>query len=112
MGGGMHSPAEELVRQLYDAITTGDTEAFARLLTPDFQGVMAEGMPAGAGHHDGPEAMWNDGWKQIGRAFAAGPKPLEMTALVDGRLLVSGRYSGSGRRGGGPLDAAYTHVFS
>ncbi|HVE24288.1 MAG TPA: enoyl-CoA hydratase-related protein [Sporichthya sp.] len=103
---------EELVRQLYDAITSGDTDAFTRLLHPEFRGVLAEGMPAGAGHHDGPGAMWEDGWKQIGRVFAAGPKPAEMTALVDGRLLVSGRYSGHGRRGGAPLDAVYTHVFS
>ncbi|HUR75013.1 MAG TPA: enoyl-CoA hydratase-related protein [Sporichthya sp.] len=105
-------PDEQLVRQLYDAITSGDTAALQALLHPDFRGVIADGMPAGGGVHDGPEAMWEDGWKQIGRAYAAGPKPTEMTALVDGRLLVSGRYAGHGRRGGGPLDAAYTHVFS
>ena len=108
----MQTPAEDLVRQLYDAIVTGDTEAFARLLHPEFQGVIADGMPAGAGHHDGPDAMWADGWKQIGLAFAAGPKPDEITPMADGRVLVSGRYTGHGRRGGGPLDASYTHVFS
>ena len=112
----MNSPAgnsaEELVRRLYDALAAGDTAAISALLHPDFRGVIADGMPAGGGTHDGPDAMWEDGWKQIGRAFAAGPKPTEMTMLVDGRLLVSGRYSGHGRRGGGPLDAAYTHVFS
>ncbi len=108
----MEGHAEDLVRKLYDALATGDTAAISALLHPDFRGVIAEGMPVGAGQHDGAEAMWSDGWAQIGRAFAAGPKPTEMTALVDGRLLVSGRYQGRGRRGGGPLDAAYTHVFS
>ena len=106
------SASEDLVRRLYDALATGDTAAIGSLLHPDFRGVIADGMPAGAGSHDGPDAMWSDGWAQIGRAFAAGPKPAEMTALVDGRLLVTGRYSGHGRRGGGPLDAAYSHVFS
>ncbi len=90
----------------------GHTGTIGALLHPEFRGVIADGMPAGAGAHDGPTAMWDDGWAQIGRAFAAGPKPTEMTMLVDGRLLVSGRYHGHGRRGGGPLDAAYTHVFS
>lgn len=110
--GAVGNSPEELVRRLYNALGSGDTAAIEALLHADFRGVIAEGMPAGAGHHDGPDAMWEDGWKQIGRAFAAGPKPLEMTSLVDGRLLVSGRYTGHGRRGGGPLDAAYTHVFA
>ena len=103
---------EETVRRLYDALAAGDSAAIGALLHTDFRGVIADGMPAGAGLHDGPDAMWEEGWKQIGRAFAAAPKPNEMTALADGRLLVSGRYAGHGRRGGGPLDAAYTHVFS
>ena len=103
---------EDLVRRLYDALATGDTESIGALLHADFRGVIADGMPAGSGHHNGPEAMWSDGWMQIGRAFAADPKPQEMSSLVDGRLLVSGRYQGHGRRGGGPLDAAYTHLFS
>src|SRR5687767_122178 len=107
----VNSP-EETVRRLYDALAAGDTAAIGELLHPDFRGVLADGMPAGAGRHEGPDAMWQDGWAQIGRAFAAAPEPQEMTSLVDGRVLVSGRYSGHGRRGGGPLDAAYTHVFS
>lgn len=103
---------EELVRKLYDALAAGDTATIGALLHPDFRGVLAEGMPAGGGRHEGPDAMWRDGWARIGRAFAAGPTPTEMTPLEDGRLLVCGRYTGHGRRGGGPLDAAYTHVFS
>lgn len=103
---------EELVRRLYDALATADTATIGELLHPEFRGVLADGMPAGAGEHTGAEAMWTDGWSQIGRAFAAGPKPLEMTSLADGRLLVAGHYEGHGRRGGGPFTAAFTHVFS
>jgi 2-(1,2-epoxy-1,2-dihydrophenyl)acetyl-CoA isomerase len=107
----VNSP-EDVVRRLYDALAVGDTATIGALLHPEFEGVIAEGMPAGAGEHNGADAMWDAGWKQIGRAFTAGPKPTEFAPLVDGRLLVTGRYTGHGRRGGGPLDAAFTHLFS
>ncbi|GAA0605829.1 hypothetical protein GCM10009547_04670 [Sporichthya brevicatena] len=107
----MSSP-EDVVRRLYDALAAGDTATIGALLHPEFEGVLADGMPVGAGEHAGADAMWADGWKQIGRAFAAGPKPAEFAPLTDGRLLVTGRYTGHGRRGGEPLDAAFTHLFS
>ncbi len=106
------SSSADAVRRLYDALAAGDTATIGALLHPEFEGVIAAGMPAGAGEHVGADAMWDDGWKQIGRAFAAGPKPTEFAPLADGRLLVTGRYTGHGRRGGGPLDAAFTHLFS
>lgn len=108
----MSATPEELIRRLYAVLGEGDTATIGELLHPDFVGTIAAGMPAGSGEHIGAEAMWRDGWAQIGRAFAAGPKPDEIVPLADGRVLVSGRYTGHGRRGGGPLDAAYTHVFS
>jgi 2-(1,2-epoxy-1,2-dihydrophenyl)acetyl-CoA isomerase len=108
----MHSPGEELVRRLYEALSTADTAAIGELLHPDFVGEVADGMPAGAGRHEGAEAAWSDGWAQMGRMFAAGAKPTDFAALTDGRLLVSGRYAGHGRRGGGPLDASFTHLYT
>jgi 2-(1,2-epoxy-1,2-dihydrophenyl)acetyl-CoA isomerase len=108
----MDSPGEDLVRRLYEALATADTATIAELLHPEFRGTVADGMPAGAGRHTGADEMWTNGWAQIGRAFAAGPKPEEFAPLTDGRLLVSGRYAGAGRRGGGPLDASFTHLFS
>ena len=108
----MPSPEEESVRRLYQALVAADTATIGELLHPDCSGVMAAGMPAGAGEHASPAAMWEDGWMQIGRVFAAGAEPTEITPLVDSRLLVVGRYTGHGRRGGGPLDAAFTHVVS
>jgi 2-(1,2-epoxy-1,2-dihydrophenyl)acetyl-CoA isomerase len=108
----MPSSNEDSVRRLYEALVAADTATIGELLHPDCSGLMAAGMPAGAGEHEGPTAMWEDGWMQIGRNFAAGAKPTEITPLVDGRLLVVGRYEGHGRRGGGPLDAAFTHVIT
>ncbi|QJY47481.1 enoyl-CoA hydratase-related protein [Pseudonocardia broussonetiae] len=105
------SPA--IARQLYEALATGDGPALDALLDPAFRGVLADGMPFGAGGgHDGADAMRRDGWAVIGRHFAARAEPERFTALEDGRLLVTGRYGGRGRHGGGPLDAAFAHVLS
>ena len=93
------SPA--IARQLYEALAVGDGPALDALLDPAFRGVLADGMPFGAGGgHDGADAMRRDGWAVIGRHFAARAQPERFTALEDGRLLVTGRYGGRGRRGG------------
>ncbi|MBN9797478.1 enoyl-CoA hydratase [Pseudonocardia sp. UM4_GMWB1] len=102
---------ETVVRRLYPALAEGDRETLDAILHPGFVGVLADGMPGGVGgEHRGAEAMRRDGWGGIARNFAARAEPERFTPTADGRMLVSGRYRGRGRRGGGELDAAFTHV--
>jgi len=102
---------EELVRRLYRALGDGDGAALDELVDPAFEGVLADGMPFGIGGlHHGATAMRTDGWGAIGRHFTARAVPERFLSLEDGRLLVTGRYEGRGRRGGGPLDAGFAHL--
>src|ERR1700754_1871899 len=106
------SPAD-LAQRLYEALAAGDGPALDALLTADFQGVLADGMPFGiGGHHDGADAMRRDGWGGIGRHFSPVAEPERFLPLTDGRLLVTGRYTGRGRRGGGPVDAGFAHLIT
>lgn len=103
----------ELAERLYAALAEGDRDALDTLLHPEFEGRLSDGMPGGAGGaHHGPEAMRRDGWGRIARNFSARAVAERFLPLADGRLLVTGRYVGSGRRGGGPLDAAFAHLVS
>jgi ketosteroid isomerase-like protein len=104
---------EDLVRSLYGALEAGDGAAIEELLAPEFEGGFADGMPLGlGGRRSGAVAMRDQGWWAIGRSFAARAEPQEWIRCEDGRLLVLGRYSGHGRRGGGVLDAAFAHLWS
>jgi 2-(1,2-epoxy-1,2-dihydrophenyl)acetyl-CoA isomerase len=102
-----------LVNQLYDALAALDLAALDELLDPDFRGVLTAGMPFGVGgEHFGAQAMRRDGWGAIGRHYLARAEPDRFLPLIDGRMLVTGRYVGQGRRGGGPLDAAFAHIIT
>lgn len=104
---------QALATRLYAALATGDRAELDELLAPDFRGVLADGMPFGVGGtHDGADAMRRAGWGGIARHFAARAEPQAFAPIADGRLLVTGRYAGSGRHGGGPLDAAFAHVLT
>lgn len=101
----------ELVQQLYDALAALDLPALKDLLDPDFHGFLAPGMPFGVGgEHHGADAMRRNGWGAIGQYFVARAEPERFLPLVDGRMLVTGRYVGHGRDGGGPLDAPFAHI--
>jgi len=102
---------ETLVQRLYAALGTGDEESLLALLHPNFVGHFAEGMPAGAGRADGPGAA-RDHWWEIGAAYSARPIVEEIVPCLDGRLLVRGRYRGTRRSDGRPLDAAFTHLWN
>lgn len=109
----MTSAMAELVARMYEALAQGDSAAVAELLDPEFEGVLAEGLPAGlGGRREGMLAMRDEGWWAIGRAFRVRADPEEWIECADGRLLVLGRYVGSARSTGKPLDAAFAHVWT
>jgi len=100
-------------QRLYDALRAGDRDVLGRLLSPDFVGHATEGLPLSmGGEHVGPEAMQRDLWWRIGRNYVAEARPDEMRALVDGALLVRGRYRGRGRASGAELDAEFMHLLT
>jgi ketosteroid isomerase-like protein len=105
--------SEQLVRRLYDALARWDPAAIDELLEPEFEGELAEGMPLGVGGRKaGAAGMRDDGWRALGRAFKARAEPAEWIECTDGRLLVIGRYTGSGRASGRALDAAFAHLWT
>ncbi|MFC5142731.1 enoyl-CoA hydratase-related protein [Actinomycetospora rhizophila] len=104
---------EKTARLLYDALATGDRAVLDAILDPAFAGEATEGLPFGlGGSHAGAEAMIRDFWWAIGRHYRARAEPAEFLALADGGLLVLGRYTGTAREGGRPLDAAFAHVLT
>jgi 2-(1,2-epoxy-1,2-dihydrophenyl)acetyl-CoA isomerase len=107
-------PAEQAAAELYEALAAGERARITELLHPDFVGRTAEGMPLGLGRtYQGPDAMYQDFWAQIGRHFeAARAEPAEFSELPDGRLLVTGRYRGRARASGGLLDAEFAHLLT
>lgn len=103
---------EPLVRAVYAALAVGDADALDAVLAPDFVGEVADGMPVGAGRHEGPQAMREHGWWAIGRRYAVLAEPEEFVGCGDGRLLVTGRYRGTRRADGFAVDAAFTHLWT
>ena len=101
----------ELVTGLYQALMTGDRETIERLVAPEFEGIVTEGLPMG-GHHKGRDAMIEHGWWEFGRLFRLRIEPTQWMPCPDGRLLVLGRYVGKGRKTGVPFDAAFVHLWS
>jgi len=98
-------------KALYRALATGDRDAISSLLSADFVGHAAEGLPLDmGGEHRGAEAMQRDLWWKIGKHFKVEAQPSALRVLDDGDLLVTGHYRGVARRSGRPLDAEFTHV--
>lgn len=103
----------EIARDFYAALAAGDRGLLDALLDPAFVGRGTEGMPFEIGGvHVGADAMRRSFWGVIARNFEARAEPEEILPLADGRLLVTGRYRGKGRDGGGALDAAFAHVIA
>jgi 2-(1,2-epoxy-1,2-dihydrophenyl)acetyl-CoA isomerase len=98
---------------LYRALAAGDRDSIDKLLSDDFVGHAAEGLPLNmGGEHRGAEAMRRNLWWMIGKHFKAEAQPDEFRMLDDGGLLVAGHYRGVARHSGRRLDAEFTHVLA
>jgi ketosteroid isomerase-like protein len=107
------SSITDLVAAVYPALAKGDRDAVLHLLADDFEGTLTEGLPGGVGGvHRGRDDMIEHGWWALGRLFRLRVEPCQWMICPDGRLLVVGRYVGSGRKSGAPLDAAFVHLWS
>jgi 2-(1,2-epoxy-1,2-dihydrophenyl)acetyl-CoA isomerase len=109
----MACEAEELVRRLYPALAAGDATTLKAILAPDFRAELPAGFPLGiGGHRDSADAMINDTWWAIGRAYSTTVEPEDWIDLGDGRLLVTGHYRGRGRESGREFDAVFMHLWA
>ena len=98
-------------KSLYEALARGDRDSINALLSDDFIGHAAEGLPLDmGGEHRGAEAMQRNLWWKIGEHFKVEARPDEFRVIDDGDLLVSGHYRGIARRSGRALDAEFAHV--
>jgi len=107
----MSGDAQAVAQKLYDALNGHDPRGILEVLHPDFVGFVSPGMPCGVGgEHDGAEAMLRDCW---GVVFAAFDVALEVDERLDagsGCVVFRGRYVGTQRETGRPVDAAFAHI--
>lgn len=109
----MTRPDDDLLvaRRLYEAMAARDPAAILATLSPAFRGVVAAGMPGGVGgEHHGAEQMLIGCWAKVFDLFDVTPVPDELLPAGPGRMVVTGRYTGSARGTGRPLDAAFAHL--
>lgn len=100
----------EVAKTLYRALQQADAPALIGVLREDFQGQVTDGFPAGlGGQYDGRDAMLRM-WARVVSLFDVRPEPDEYLELAGDGLLVLGRYVGSGRSTGLPLEARFAHL--
>ncbi|MFE9322305.1 enoyl-CoA hydratase-related protein [Nocardia sp. NPDC052278] len=105
--------AKELAADLYNALAAGDRERLVALLHPRFEGRTTEGLPFELGGvYRGPDAMRRDFWGRIAKHYTARAVPTRFNWLDDGRLAITGRYTGNARVGHGKLDAEFIHILT
>lgn len=105
------APAPPAAVRLYAAFAANDPSALLAALTPDFRGVVADGMPLElGGTYDGPETMLAAVWGAVADDLDVTPVPEEYLEAGDGRVVAVGRYHGTVRATGAEIDAAFAHV--
>ena len=96
----------ELARAFYLALEKRDVPALLALLHPAFEGEVTAGLPHGfGGVYRGPREMLHL-WGRVSERLPMHPRPDEIVATTDGRVLVVGKYTAKG------LDAAFAHLLT
>ncbi len=105
------APGPPAAARLYAAFAADDASALLAALTPDFRGVVADGMPLDlGGTYDGPEQMLSAVWGAVADDLDVTPVPDEYLDAGDGRVVAVGRYRGTVRATGAEIDAAFAHL--
>lgn len=95
---------------LYDAMHRLDVPAIVEVLAPDFVGHVSPGLPGGfGGRHQGAQAMVDEVWVPVYRAFQALPHPAEFMTAAPDRVVVVGEYRGQVPEFG-PFTADFVHI--
>ena len=100
----------DLLRAGYEAFARGDVPAVLALFSDDIEWYEAEGMPYG-GLYRGPQAIAEQVFARIVEDVDGfTPTPEEYIASGD-TVAVIGRYTGTGKATGKPLDLGVVHVW-
>jgi ketosteroid isomerase-like protein len=98
-------------QRLYDAMAAHDGRGLFGAMHERFRGTVTDGMPLGlGGRHDGPERMLLDVWAKVFEAYDVTPRVTRYVETGGRELVAIGRYVGTARGTGRPLDAAFVHV--
>jgi uncharacterized protein len=101
----------QTARRLYEAFGAQDARALLEIITPDFHGVVTDGMPIElGGAYQSAERMLRDCWARVFASFDIRPAPDEFLPVAPDRVVVLGRYRGTARATGRSLSAAFAHV--
>jgi ketosteroid isomerase-like protein len=105
------SRQRDVAERLYRAFATHDAAALLDAMDEDFVGSVSEGMPLGVGgRHVGRERMLHDVWVKVFAAYDAIPQVTRYIETGGPELVALGRYVGTARDTGRPVDAAFAHV--
>lgn len=98
-------------QELYSALRKGDAASLQILLSSDFQGRLASGLPCGLGRqYDGREDMMAEAWGAVDLLFDL---DLKIVRLFDtGEVLIGrGFYEGHAKTNGRAIRAAFAHFW-
>jgi ketosteroid isomerase-like protein len=102
----------ELVRAIYAAFGAGDIEGVVSRMAPDIEWNEAENFPYADGNpYRGPEAILGGVFARLGGEWDGfAPTPEEFLDAGDA-VLVLGRYTGTYKATGRPVDAQMVHLW-
>ena len=107
----MNTPVHT-VRRFYDALGRGDVASVVSLLDADVRWTEAERFPYYGGTWHGPEAVLERLLIPLSREWANfSATPHEFVAQGD-RVVTLGTYSGTYKKNGKALSAAFAHVWT
>jgi len=107
----MNTPVHT-VRRFYDALGCGDVASVLSLLDVDVQWTEAERFPYYSGTWHGPKAVLERLLIPLSREWTNfSATPHEFVAQGD-RVVTLGSYSGTYRKNGKSLSAAFAHVWT
>jgi ketosteroid isomerase-like protein len=102
-----------IARQGYEAFNRGDIDAVLSIMDPniEWQEPDVEGLPFRGTHH-GPEAVANNVFGLVEEHWDGLHVEAEEFLDAGDRVIVLGRFQGTGKATGRTLDAPYAHVWT
>ncbi len=108
----MSDSAVALIREIYDALATGDIPGVLGRMAPDIEWNEAENFPYADGNpYVGPDAIVKGVFMRLGGEWDGFTVVPEHYLDAGDTVVVLGRYKGRFKATGKPLDAQMAHVW-